>query len=354
MYPFADGCFAPRNGWYVAAFAEEIGEALVSRTILNEPIVLYRKADGEAVAVGGRCPHRHFPLGASTRRDDDIVCGYHGIAFGPDGRCTRIPSQKNIPPTYRIPTFPLVEHGIWLFIWMGDAERADAGLLPSLDEIGFDSSDLTVRPIAFHEVRCRYQLLNDNLLDLSHLSFLHGSTSGGTADAETPENLSQTPGMLRSRRNILNEAPPAFLSGLYGGLPDRVDRISGMDFYLPGFHAGLSEIRHVDTDGGGTGRLIHHARIFHAVTPSTHDRSYYWFASGNANHLALDFIRENVKQVIAEDIFASEQIEQMLQLIGHHPRELMLRTDTGAVRARRLLQGMMDAERQRQQPHGAA
>ena len=57
MYPFSEGSFAPRNGWYVAAFAEEIGEKLLSRWILNQPVVLYRKTDGTSVALqGGRRP----------------------------------------------------------------------------------------------------------------------------------------------------------------------------------------------------------------------------------------------------------------------------------------------------------
>ncbi len=345
MYPFAEGCFAPKNGWYVAAFANEVGEKLLPRTILNQPVVLYRKLDGEAVAVGGRCPHRHFPLGESTREGDQIVCGYHGISFGADGRCMRIPSQDKVPGSYAIPSYPLVEHGVWLFIWMGDADKADPGLLPPLEKIGFTIPRLKVRPIAFHEIACRYQLLNDNLLDLSHLSFLHSASSGGTQDAETPEELSQGEGVLRSRRHILDQPPPAFLAEFYSGIPSRVDRISGMDFYLPGFHAGISEIRHPQGGEEAAGKPIHQARIFHAVTPSTPGRTYYWFASGNPNDAITDIVRENVKQVIAEDIFASEEIEKMLQLLGEYPRELMIKTDEGAVRARRLLQQMMDAER---------
>ncbi|MEO0033735.1 MAG: hypothetical protein RIS94_3493, partial [Pseudomonadota bacterium] len=82
MYPFSEGSFALRNAWYVAAFGSEVTRALLARTILNQPVVLYRKEDGTAVAVGGRCPHRHFPLGASCLKGDSIVCGYHGIAFG--------------------------------------------------------------------------------------------------------------------------------------------------------------------------------------------------------------------------------------------------------------------------------
>jgi phenylpropionate dioxygenase-like ring-hydroxylating dioxygenase large terminal subunit len=186
MYPFTAGSFAPRDGWYVAAFAREIGRHLTARTLLNQPMVLYRKADGEAVAVGGHCPHRHFPLGAGRLEADEIVCGYHGITFGPDGRCTRIPAQAQVPSVYGIPTYPLVEHGMWLFVWPGDPARAERALLPPLDDIGFTNPTLTSRAMFFHEVKCRYQLLNDNLLDLSHLGFLHKTSIGTEDDARTP------------------------------------------------------------------------------------------------------------------------------------------------------------------------
>src|SRR5215470_18002157 len=211
MYPFREGSFAVYNGWYVIAFAEDITHALTSRTILNQPVVLYRKLNGEAVAVGGRCPHRHFPLGKSCLKGDSIVCGYHGITFGPDGKCTDIPTQEFVPPTYRIPSYPLVERGIWLWIWPGEPEKADPSLLPDLIEIGCAEEGMVTRPFFRHEVQCRYQLLNDNLLDLSHLAFLHGTSIGTRENASAPEELSRRPGFLSSRHYIRNAPlPPSF------------------------------------------------------------------------------------------------------------------------------------------------
>ena len=131
MYPFTPGSFAPRNGWYVAAFCNEIGEELLSRWILNQPVVMYRKADGTAVAVQGRCPHRHYPLGESKRVGDAIQCGYHGITFDFSGKCTFVPSQHTIPGVYTIQTFPLVERGLWAWIWPGDPAKADESLIPT-------------------------------------------------------------------------------------------------------------------------------------------------------------------------------------------------------------------------------
>ena len=341
MYPFKEGSFAVYNGWYVAAFAEDVKTALVSRTVLNQPVVLYRKKNGEAVALGGRCPHRHFPLGQSRLRGEEIQCGYHGITFGPDGRCTRIPAQATIPPVYRIPVYPLVEHGMWLFIWPGDPDLADPALLPDLTQIGFNSDGMVARPFYMHEVACRYQLLNDNLLDLSHLGFLHGTSIGTEENASVPEELTKRPGFLGSRRYIRNApAPPA--SQVLRGYSGPLDRTVGMDFYLPGFHAGIGDSFYPQGHPRA-GEPSNRSRVFHAVTPATQDSCYYFFGMATPGGEGLDRAKEYVASVIAEDIFASEAIEKMLKLVGH-PSELMIKSDQNAVEGRRMLQRMMDGE----------
>ena len=353
MYPFREGSFAVHNAWYIAAFAEDVTRTLMSRTILNQPIVLYRKENGEAVAIGGRCPHRHFPLGKGCLTGDTVVCGYHGIAFGPDGKCTDIPSQRFVPPTYRIPTYPLVEHGMWLWIWPGDPEKADVALLPDLEEIGYTEADMLAKPFYTHEVRCRYQLLNDNLLDLSHLAFLHGTSIGTRENASTPEELSKRPGFLSSRRYIRNAPLPALTStradteggeGREGGTGPGVlmDRVIGMDFYLPGFHAGLT-IQSYPEGHESAGQRLHYSRVYHAVTPATPDTCYYFFGMSSPKGEGLDRAKDLLVPVIAEDIFASEEIEKMLKLVGY-PSELMNKSDQNAVEGRRMLQKMMDEE----------
>jgi nitrite reductase/ring-hydroxylating ferredoxin subunit len=344
MYPFSEGSFAPRNAWYVAAFSHEIGRQLIGRTIVGEPVVLYRKEDGTAVAVGGRCPHRHYPLAASCLTGDTIVCGYHGIAFAADGRCTDIPSQDVVPRSYRIPTFPLVEHGMWAWIWPGDPDLADPALLPDLEEIGFAGHADTPVPLFFREVACRYQLLNDNLLDLTHLAFLHGSSIGVRENASTPVDVRQEPGVIRGRRVIKAASPTPIIAQRH---PDatRVDQTVGMDFYLPGFHAGIGDhIRSAD-DPVRPGEPLQRSRVFHAVTPATRHSCYYWFGMVSlGGQIDEERARASLGPVIDEDVFASEEIEKMLQLVGGRPRELMLRSDELAVQGRRLLQAMMDAE----------
>ena len=343
MYPFKEGSFAVRNGWYVAAFARDVTRVPLGRIIVNQPVALYRKEDGTAVAVGGRCPHRHYPLGASSLRGDDVVCGYHGISFGPDGRCTGIPAQTVVPGAYRIPTYPLVEHGMWLWIWPGDPDRADPALLPDLEEIGYSGPGMVAEPFYTHEVACRYQLLNDNLLDLTHLAFLHGTSIGTLADATTPQETFKRPGFISSRRYIRGAEAPASVRTLLsaGGV---IDRVSGMDFYLPGFHAGISDTSFPADHPEHPGRTIGIGRVFHAVTPATPGSCHYFFGMATLDGVGLEESRSYLVPVIEEDIFASVEIEKMLALAGGRPDELMIGSDRNAVEARRMLQAMMDAE----------
>lgn len=347
MYPFREGSFAPRNGWYVAAFRNEIGEDLLSRWILNEPVVLYRKANGEAVAVQGRCPHRHYPLGASKRVGDAIQCGYHGITFDAGGKCTFVPSQPNIPGVYSIKSYPLVERGLWAWIWPGDPDKADEALLPTLEEIGYGQKGFEARPFYYHHVEGRYQLLNDNLLDLTHLGYLHGTSIGTPDDAATPEERDVNDRRISSRRFMNNTPSQPILKERFG-IEGQVDRVSGMDFFFPGFHAGIGETRHC-ADSDRAGEVIQTSRVWHAVTPAKKFTTNYFFATGSTDIEGLDYVYEALKPVLDEDMFATVEIEKIVQTMDELPPELMLKSDGTAVLGRRVLQRMMDEEMASQQ-----
>ncbi len=117
---------APRNMWWVAAWGDEVSEKPLARWLLDTPVVLYRLADGTPVALDDRCPHRWAPLSEGTVRDDMIVCPYHGMEFGADGHCTKVPTQKSMPRTAFVRFFPVRESGAFVWIWMGDPEAIDA------------------------------------------------------------------------------------------------------------------------------------------------------------------------------------------------------------------------------------
>ncbi len=345
MYPFKTGSFAPRNAWYVAAFSKDIGRELVGRTIVNTPVVIFRKEDGEVVALDGRCPHRHFPLAKSCLKGDTIVCGYHGMAFGPDGQCVDVPSQAHTPRALRVPTYPVVEHGMWLWIWVGDKDKADPALLPSLVELGLEGEGLNPHTMFFHEVACRYQLLNDNLFDLSHLAFLHGTSIGTLENASTPEELVKRPGFVSSMRHI-RDAPSPPMMHANGTYPtERIDRSMGMASYLPGLHCGITRVGYPESHPQAPGELISMNRVYHAITPSTPRSCYYLFSVAVEDGVDVERMQINLAPVIDEDIFASVEIEKMLDLYdGAPPPELMVKSDTNAVEGRRMLQAMMDAE----------
>ena len=351
MYPFTPGSYAPRNGWYVAAFTNEIGEELLSRWILNQPVVLYRKQDGTAVAVEGRCPHRHYPLGASKRVGDAIQCGYHGITFDAAGKCTFVPSQTTIPGVYSIKSYPLVERGLWAWIWPGDPAKADEALIPTLDEIGFEIPGLIPEAFYSMHVNGRYQLLNDNLLDLSHLGYLHSSSIGTPDDAATPEVRDLNDRRLSSRRYMHDTPQPPMHQHAKDYLGP-VDRISGMDFYFPGFHAGIGEQRY-PRDHARAGEIIHTSRVWHAVTPATRTSCNYFFGMSGNSRERLDWAKKALEPVLAEDRFATEEIEKIITTMDDPPPELMLKSDGTAVMGRRVLQAMMDKERAEAQPAAA-
>src|SRR5436190_22179122 len=120
-----------RNAWYVAGWSHEFAPgAIHARTLIDQPIALYRTADGGLVALEDRCCHRFAPLSLGRLEQDDLRCMYHGLKFAPDGRCIEIPGQPMIPPAARVRTYPAAESGAWIWIWMGDAAAADPKLIP--------------------------------------------------------------------------------------------------------------------------------------------------------------------------------------------------------------------------------
>jgi phenylpropionate dioxygenase-like ring-hydroxylating dioxygenase large terminal subunit len=173
-----------RNSWYVAASDAEIGSKPLARTILGEPVVLFRTGAGAPVVFEDRCPHRHLPLSMGKLVGDELQCHYHGLRFAPDGRCVRIPGQDHIPAGAKAKTYPLVERYHWIWIWMGDPARADPAAIPDfhwLDDANWGAKS------AYLHVDANWQLIVDNLLDLTHLAFVHETTIGNAAIAENAE-----------------------------------------------------------------------------------------------------------------------------------------------------------------------
>ena len=349
MYPFSEGSYAVRNAWYVAALSHEITRAPMERWFLDEPVVMYRREDGTAVALAGRCPHRQFPMVHGKLHGDVLVCGYHGIAFGANGKCLRIPTQERVPPAFRLRTFPLVEKWKWLWIWMGDPDLADEGLIPDHDAIDLfaetgPAGEISV-PMFHYDVAGRYQLLNDNLLDLSHLAYLHGGNFGFEGVATTPDVVTTGDRWLRSRRDIRDAEASPWIKERNGVA--RVDYIVDFTFYLPGLHVGINRMSVSRTAAEQAGEMLQDTLVYHAITPARRHSAHYFFANTIKTPVTRQDetgpFRDGIAEIIAEDIFATEQIERMLA--SERPvRDLMTGGDVAVTKGRLMLDRMMKAE----------
>ena len=162
-----------RNAWYVIAQSAEVGRTPMARTALGTSVMLFRTVGGAVVALANRCCHRSFPLVHGTLDGDTIVCGYHGLRYDTTGKCIEIPMQKSVPASLRVRAYQTAERGPFVWIWMGEKPGQD----PPPHQEWLDHPDWAVR-VGYLHVKGSYVHLHENLLDLSHLSFLHAKTFG--------------------------------------------------------------------------------------------------------------------------------------------------------------------------------
>jgi phenylpropionate dioxygenase-like ring-hydroxylating dioxygenase large terminal subunit len=197
---------APRNQWYIAALSQEVTRGMLARQILEDHIVFFRTEDGSPVALADRCPHRGVPLSMGTIQNDGIRCAYHGFEFGKSGACHRVPSQSRIVPQLAVQSYPLLEIGPYIWIWMGDPAHADQSLLPDQFALGITRPGWRITPLFVIEMGCNYQLLHENLLDVSHISFLHTGLLDTGSMASAAFKASYTGGRVKISRD-LDEVP---------------------------------------------------------------------------------------------------------------------------------------------------
>lgn len=187
-----------RNAWYVAASSGEVGREPFRRTLLGEPVVLFRKLDGSPVALRDRCAHRFAPLSRGRLEGDRIRCAYHGLAYDASGACVANPHGDHVPAQAHVRAFALLERYGFIWLWGGDAQDADAALLPDLAP--FDESAGWVRQGGYLRVQAHYQLIVDNLLDLSHVEYLHPSFASRDAIENTRHEVFESGNAVHSNR----------------------------------------------------------------------------------------------------------------------------------------------------------
>lgn len=333
----------PRNAWYVAARSTEISREFLSRWILGDPIVLYRTEAGEPVALVDRCIHRQMPLSLGRLKGDEVECGYHGLTWAPDGRCTRIPGRSTIPDRIRVQGFLLVEGQGLVWIWMGEPDKADPTLIP--DHHWYTADGWATASGTLH-MDARAQLLNENLLDLSHLSYLHPESIGSPEIAEVPVHIESDDRWVQVRREMSKVSCPPFFTKVTG-IDSDIDRQQFADYFAPAFHITTATVKpHGDPDESRMCRQ----KTMHAITPETRTTThYFWSVSRDfavADPEVTNYMTTAVAGVFEQDIAACEAIEHIIAAWEpSYPEELNIKVDGGPLRSRKIVERMLEEER---------
>ncbi|MCA0243645.1 MAG: aromatic ring-hydroxylating dioxygenase subunit alpha [Proteobacteria bacterium] len=333
-----------RNAWYVIAWDHEIpADGLFARTVLGEPVLVYRTADGGLTALADRCCHRLAPLSAGRKEGDAVRCGYHGLKYGPDGRCIEVPGQDRVPPRARVRRYPLALKNRWVFVWMGDPERADPALLP--DNFSCDHADWCYLPGYMH-YQVPWLLIADNLLDFSHLSYVHDKTFGGTPEiARAQPLITEIERGLRIAREVRNVPPSPYYQS-FRPFDTPINRWIVYDFVLPAtllMHSGGRPAADADDD-------LRRAVQLHscqALTPETATSTHYFFQE---SHRADQGDAQTRQRIFDSLLTAFEEDRQMITAQARNlaldpaAPMLPLAMDAALVRFRRLLQQQLQAE----------
>lgn len=331
------------NQWYVIASTDEIGDEPLARTVCGEHLVLFRRSDGTPVALRDRCSHRGLPLSLGTVVGDEIQCGYHGLRFDACGTCTWAPNQPVIPSKANIAVYPLLVTGPWVWVWIGDPEAADPAALPALpwlDDPGWAVVH-GMEPLA-----ARYGLLVDNLLDLSHETYLHAGYIGTPEVAVTPidTDVDDDRGVVHVSRRMVSVACPPFYADSTG-LTSPIDRWQDIEYHPVGCYILHSRIAPAglapEADGSDPGAA--HVKVLYGITPvDGHNTLDFWavcrdFALGDTS--VDDYVRSANRDVVLQDVAALEVLETRLAADAE-PSEVSLKIDSGGLAARRLINTM--------------
>ena len=339
----------PRDQWYVAAYSAEIGRELFGRTICDEPILFWRTEAGQVTAHADRCVHRRFPLSQAPSRlvGDTVVCGYHGFTYGADGKCVAVPGQNRVPRTARLAAYPVVEQDSLIWIWIGDPERADPLRIPRATYLD-DAAWTTVR--GMEPLAARFSLLVDNLLDLSHETYLHGGYIGTPEVAATPisTEVDEDAGVVYVSRHMADaECPPFYERST--GLSGRISRWQDIEYTPPCLYKLHSRIAPVGSDphADGSDPDAFHVEVVYAITPETeHSTHDFWMVARDfalADVEVSAFLAEQNRTVVLQDVEALDVLEKVIATEPAGYQELSVNIDTGGLAARRMLARMAGA-----------
>lgn len=338
----------PRNCWYVAAWSHEIEDGKpYGMSILGDPIVIFRGTSGAIAVLEDRCVHRHAPLSIGRCEGDSIRCMYHGLLFNAAGAVTEIPGQSTIPPIAKVRKYPAVERNGWIWVWMGDAGRADEGQIPA--SIGLNDPDWLLG-CGRLDYEAEARLICDNLLDFSHLTYVHANSfgAGDTFAQELPKVTPLERGVRFDRWLTDNPGPVGRRTG------ELVDGWMRYDFLVPGILVMWSGVYTTGSaERYGMGEPDHAAAIgavsttSQAVTPMTDKTSRYFFSTGPHRNHGDEALRDIMVEV-ANRAFAEDKvmIEAQQRIIDTDPGRAIMPTaaDRGVTLFNRMMSKLAEQD----------
>ncbi|WP_066555855.1 aromatic ring-hydroxylating dioxygenase subunit alpha [Croceicoccus bisphenolivorans] len=341
-----------RNAWYVAAWTADLdGAKPTGLRILGERIVLFRTESGKLVALEDRCVHRLAPLSLGRCEGERLRCMYHGILFDSDGAVTEIPGQDIVPRDAKVRAYPVVDRHGWAWVWMGDPELADDSAIPAT--IGTDHPDYLMGH-GFLDYDCAAQLISENLLDFSHIGYVHAdSFPQGDQMAKTHADIRPIDRGIRYRRWVENLASDA------AGFPAApLDHYMEYDYVVPGIL-----MMHIAGFPLGTAKKLEFGEpdlsdavrdltfTGQAVTPIDERTTRYFFCYGmhraHGNEEMIEPMMQLVQKAFAED---KVMIEAQQKVIDETPEPRMIPTshDRSITIYNRMLDKMIREETERQ------
>lgn len=341
-----------RDCWYGAVWSDDLAPgAVLARTVLDEPLVFFRRLDGTPTAFYDRCPHRFAPLSwGKVLESGNLQCGYHGLEFGLNGICAHNPSGNQvIPPNAHVQTFPVVERHRMLWVWMGDTQP-DAALVPDFSVID-DAADMHIAKLDHMRIEANYRLVIDNLLDPSHIAFLHAGSLGNAEMARAEIDVQSTDRALELDWHAEGVPAPNILRPLF---PAHL-RDQNVDFWT---HEWWSPASNILLQSGaclagadrssGTGYYG-----VHIITPETQRSTLYQFTSVRWNPRTLASEDEAIRTALSvgrREVFVTQDgpiIEAQQRRIDTAaatlPRPALLGIDVAPVRYGRIIDQLLAA-----------
>ena len=344
-----------RNAWYVAGLGADIGRTLRPARILGDAVVLYRTEAGQPVALEDACPHRKLPLSKGALVGDAVECGYHGLTFDGTGTCVRAPTQDHSIPRRGVRSYPVVDRWNLLWIWMGDPAEADPADI--FDVPNFDNPGWGLTAQGSMDIACNYLWVVDNLLDPSHVAWVHVSSFKGAGAESEPLTVDVLDDGVIVWRWMYDRDPPPYYASLVS-FDGKCDRKQHYECRLPGIAVNKSIF--APTGKGGPDRELSPDTLvnisYNFMTPVDDDHTnYYWFQHYNMPRREDVSARmfEGARTAFLEDREVLEAVHQGMKAPATPSINLGL--DGGAMRYRRLLQRRVEAEAETapQQPEPA-